>query len=81
MQHQTTERRSPGSIVRIDGYELACSLPEVIGNSRVFFDSRRALVVAVTTADGTVGATSTGSTMKCHGWDKPSGAGTDRDPP
>ena len=43
------------SIVRIDGYELACALPEVIGNSRVFFDNRRALVVAVTTADGTVG--------------------------
>jgi D-galactarolactone cycloisomerase len=55
MQRQPTECRSPGSIVRIDGYELACSLPEVIGNSRVFFDSRRALVVAVTTADGTVG--------------------------
>lgn len=48
-------RRQPGAIVRIDGYELACSLPEPIGNSRMFFDSRRALVVAITTADGTVG--------------------------
>ena len=42
-------------IVRIDGYELRCALPEVIGNSRVFFDYRSALIVAVTTADGTVG--------------------------
>jgi D-galactarolactone cycloisomerase len=48
-------KKAPGSIVRIDGYELACPLPEVIGNSRVFFDSRRALAVSVTTADGTVG--------------------------
>jgi D-galactarolactone cycloisomerase len=47
--------RQPSDIVRIDGYQLACPLPEVIGNSRVFFDSRRALVVAVITADGTVG--------------------------
>ena len=39
------EPTSPGGIVRIDGYELACTLPEMIGNSRVFFDSRRALVV------------------------------------
>lgn len=55
MQRRPTHGLSPGSVVRIDGYELACSLPEVIGNSRVFFDSRSALVVAVTTADGTVG--------------------------
>jgi len=42
-------------IVRVDGYEVRCPLPEVIGNSRVFFDQRSALIVAVTTADGTVG--------------------------
>jgi D-galactarolactone cycloisomerase len=45
----------PGRIVRLDGYELACTMPEPIGNSRLFFDARRALVVAVTCADGTVG--------------------------
>ena len=51
----TAHKARTGAIVRIDGYELACTLPETIGNSRVFFDSRRALVVAVTTADGAVG--------------------------
>lgn len=45
----------PTTIVRIDGYALRCALPEPIGNSRLFFDERRALVVSVTTADGTVG--------------------------
>jgi D-galactarolactone cycloisomerase len=55
MQRPATRSVAPGSVVRIDGFELACSLPEVIGNSRVFFDNRRALVVAVTTADGTMG--------------------------
>jgi len=44
-----------GSIVRIDGYDIACALPEKIGNSRTFFDSRRSLAVSVTTADGTTG--------------------------
>lgn len=42
-------------IVRIDGYEVSCNLPECIGNSRGFFDSRGALVVGVTTADGVTG--------------------------
>ncbi len=42
-------------ITRIDGYEVSCPLPERIGNSRGFFDSRGALLVAVTTADGVTG--------------------------
>ena len=42
-------------IVRVDGYEVRCALPEIIGNSRVFFDQRSALIVAVTTAAGAVG--------------------------
>jgi D-galactarolactone cycloisomerase len=49
------ERNAPSRIVRIDGYELRCRLPEVIGNSSRFFDHRSALVVSVTAADGTVG--------------------------
>src|SRR5690349_19637700 len=51
----TAAPRSPGSIVRIDAYDIACTLPEKIGNSRVFFDGRRSLVIALTTADGTTG--------------------------
>lgn len=46
---------TPTAITRIDGFELRCPLPEPIGNSRMFFDHRRALVVSVTTADGTTG--------------------------
>jgi D-galactarolactone cycloisomerase len=46
---------TPTAIARIDGYELRCALPEPIGNSRVFFDQRRALVVSIATEDGTVG--------------------------
>lgn len=42
-------------ITRIDGYEVSCPLPERIGNSRGFFDSRGALLVAITTADGVTG--------------------------
>lgn len=42
-------------IVRIDGYELSCPLPERIGNSRGFFESRGALLVAVTTREGVTG--------------------------
>ena len=59
--------KAPGAIVSIDGYELACRLPEPIGNSRVFFDSRRALVVGITTADGTMGWGET--------WSMPAAAG------
>lgn len=55
MSVASTAAHAPGATVRIDGYDIACSLPEKIGNSRTFFDSRRSLVVAVTTADGTVG--------------------------
>lgn len=47
--------KSQSRIVRIDGYELRCRLPEVIGNSSRFFDQRGALVVSVTAADGSVG--------------------------
>jgi D-galactarolactone cycloisomerase len=46
---------SSSRIVRIDGYEVSCPLPERIGNSRGFFDSRGALLVALTTADGVTG--------------------------
>ncbi len=42
-------------IVRIDGYELSCPLPERIGNSRGFFESRGALLVALTTREGVTG--------------------------
>lgn len=45
----------PSRIVRIDGYEVSCPLPERIGNSRGFFDSRSALLVALTTAEGVTG--------------------------
>jgi len=45
----------PSRIVRIDGHELRCRLPEPIGNSSRFFDQRGALLVSVTAADGTVG--------------------------
>jgi D-galactarolactone cycloisomerase len=48
-------RATASRIVRIDGYELQCRLPEVIGNSSRFFDQRSALVVALTAADGRVG--------------------------
>lgn len=42
-------------IVRIDGFELACTLPEPIGNAMRFFDQRLALLVRLTAADGQVG--------------------------
>ncbi len=42
-------------IVRIDGYELSCPLPERIGNSRGFFESRGALLVSITTDAGVTG--------------------------
>ena len=48
-------KNAPSRIVRIDGHELRCQLPEVIGNSSRFFDQRSALLVSVTAADGTVG--------------------------
>jgi D-galactarolactone cycloisomerase len=47
--------RKPSTLVRIDGYELHCRLPEAIGNASRFFDQRSALLVAVTAADGNVG--------------------------
>lgn len=42
-------------IVRIDGFELACTLPELIGNATRFFDQRQALLVRLTAADGQCG--------------------------
>ena len=42
-------------IVRIDGFEVACPLPERVGNSRGFFENRVSLLVRLTTADGIVG--------------------------
>ena len=42
-------------IVRIDGFELGCDLPEPIGNAMRFFDRRTALLVRLTDADGYVG--------------------------
>ncbi len=50
-----SQSHSPTRIVRIDGYEIACKLPEVVGNSRRFFDARSSLLVAITTADGSTG--------------------------
>ena len=42
-------------IVRIDGFELSCDLPEPIGNASRFFDQRSALLVRLTDAGGEVG--------------------------
>jgi D-galactarolactone cycloisomerase len=47
--------RTASQIVRIDGYEVRCALPEIVGNSSRFFDHRSALIVAITTADGIAG--------------------------
>jgi D-galactarolactone cycloisomerase len=46
---------NPSQITRIDGYEIRCELPEPVGNSRQFFDSRSSLLIAVTTASGVTG--------------------------
>jgi D-galactarolactone cycloisomerase len=42
-------------VVRIDGYEVSCTLPKPVGNSRGFFEKRPSLLIALTTADGIVG--------------------------
>jgi D-galactarolactone cycloisomerase len=42
-------------VVRIDGYEVSCTLPRPVGNSRGFFEKRPSLLIALTTADGIVG--------------------------
>jgi D-galactarolactone cycloisomerase len=42
-------------ITRIDGFEIACTLPEPIGNAMRFFDRRVTLLVRLTDADGQVG--------------------------
>lgn len=42
-------------IVRIDGFEVSCTLPKPVGNSRQFFEKRPSLLISVATADGIVG--------------------------
>lgn len=42
-------------IARIDGFEIACTLPEPIGNAMRFFDRRVTLLVRLTDSDGQVG--------------------------
>ena len=49
------ETRQGSRIVRIDGFEIACTLPELIGNAMRFFDRRVTLLVRLTDADGQVG--------------------------
>lgn len=46
---------SGARIVRVDGFELSCDLPEPIGNAMRFFDKRSALLLRLTDADGCVG--------------------------
>lgn len=46
---------SSARIVRVDGFELSCRMPEPIGNAMRFFDLRTALLVRLTDADGQVG--------------------------
>lgn len=43
------------TIVKISGFELSCDLPETLGRTTGFFSTRQALLVAVETANGTVG--------------------------
>ncbi len=54
-------------IVKVDGFELSCTLPERVGNAMRFFDRRTALLVRLTDADGQVGWGET--------WAMPSAAG------
>ena len=42
-------------IIRIDLFEVACPLPERIGNARGFFENRGSLLVRVMTAGGVSG--------------------------
>lgn len=42
-------------ISSIDGFVLSCDLPNRVGNARVMFDKRSALLLRITTASGTVG--------------------------
>tara|TARA_R110001583_G_scaffold171739_1_gene325443 strand:- start:4176 stop:5327 length:1152 start_codon:yes stop_codon:yes gene_type:complete len=42
-------------IVRVDGYEVECSLPETAGNALRVFNKRGALLVRLTSASGAVG--------------------------
>lgn len=51
----STRHAGSARVVRIDGFELACDLPETVGNAMRFFDRRTALLVRLTDADGQVG--------------------------
>ncbi|MAY61008.1 MAG: mandelate racemase [Rhizobiales bacterium] len=42
-------------ITSIEGFVLSCELPQRVGNARVMFDKRTALLVRVTTSDGAEG--------------------------
>jgi D-galactarolactone cycloisomerase len=56
MEEDRPALAQPGSdIARIDGYLLACQLPDRRGNARVSFDQRRALAIAITTSAGVTG--------------------------
>jgi D-galactarolactone cycloisomerase len=43
------------TIRKIEGFSLSCQLPHRVGNARVMFDRRSALLVRITTNDGAVG--------------------------
>lgn len=47
--------RDSARIVRVDGFEISCDLPERVGNAMRFFDRRTALLLRLTDADGFVG--------------------------
>ena len=45
-----------GSTIKfIEGFVVSCALPERVGNARVMFDKRSALLVRVHTDDGATG--------------------------
>lgn len=43
------------TIAKISGFEIACDLPETQGRTTGFFSTRQSLLVAVETANGTIG--------------------------
>lgn len=42
-------------ISKIEGFSLSCDMPTPMGNARVIFDKRTALLIRITTSDGHVG--------------------------
>lgn len=42
-------------ISKIEGFSLECDMPTPVGNARVIFDKRTALLIRITTSDGHVG--------------------------